>query len=510
MNKIPNPEQILAPGRTVDALRAERTKNAQEASETNLQLLLSQIDVNQKLPALCNATDAGAYDIGVVNPPDEMAFEALGIDISLDMDQKSDGDTLAFFGLQNEQLRIEKFGTRGVSLFFSRTEPNSNSKPSPGSYIPKKPEAIRQKVFDRFMRSPGHDAIANYDPADGEFTDWFDPNQDEQGTKCLMWQLGFTNEYTPVKIQETADQTDYYLDNLGLTIGMHVAKETGLKAFSFQTNPDRFYQERANASGSTSPPFIETVGGQEFLDTLDSVELKLNSTFLAEMVSVNQADRYGSIYTQLSRAIAKVVDYPNDHSIDGLFLDVPLSAAKDERQAIRDSLLDIDTSTLSEPSRLLFDLMQDCLSRKTAAATGLAELPIYRERISFKDGACFDVASNYIQGAGNFLDGLLQKTTQPTTEHGVKMLEKDHGSHTFLLQEPALLNGVRLPKGSLLRKHYSANGDAWSFLRLTPFSFDNNQDREVTGSEFPKAAAISPEVIARLGGQCFDLLGTKN
>lgn len=93
------------------------------------------------------------------------------------------------------------------------------------------------------------------------------------------------------------------------------------------------------------------------------------------------------------------------------------------------------------------------------------------------DGACFDVSTYYASS-------IRERGLTRHVEGAVPMLEKHHGKHTFLLLEPAFLNDVQLPAGSLLAQDAQGN---WAFLRLTSFCLDNPQDLEVFGSEVPAA-----------------------
>ena len=110
-------------------------------------------------------------------------------------------------------------------------------------------------------------------------------------------------------------------------------------------------------------------------------------------------------------------------------------------------------------------------------------------------GACFDVAAYYLGAAEKFRDS--SRGLEHVTASDVAMLEKTHGRHTFMLQERAILNGVALPKGTLMQQ--GADG-GWAMLRLTPFCFDSPEDQLATGSELAKAYANETQAITSIGG----------
>lgn len=282
-----------------------------------------------------------------------------------------------------------------------------------------------------------------------------------------------------------------------------------------------FYQEHAhNMPTAESIPFIETECAYDFFVALDEAGLRLHSLEIeAEMIAVDKAESSGSVYTTISRELAKWVNRDEKICIDNLFA-LKTEEAKTTpysmfdslydaeaaweygqynmrdfdtfpKEEVKERLLSIDTTPMGEAAKTLFDLAQGALSRTDAPCEDVTELSVTNSDIRLYKGTCSDVASYYI-GARD-LQGLLQNV-----EHdGVPMLEKLHGEHTFMLQRETILNGVQLPKGTLMQR---GDDGGWAMLRLTPFCFDTQNDQLVFGSELEKAKQRHGIIIRGLGG----------
>lgn len=126
---------------------------------------------------------------------------------------------------------------------------------------------------------------------------------------------------------------------------------------------------------------------------------------------------------------------------------------------------------------------------RDADTTSTPELPVTQEYVQISASACFDVAGYYLQAVDIGRIGLIH-------ENGVAMLEKMHGGHTYLLLHSTVLNGVELPKGTLMQKNLD---DKWAMLRLTPFCFDSEEDQLATGSELAKSFEYQTALLQRFG-----------
>jgi hypothetical protein len=265
-------------------------------------------------------------------------------------------------------------------------------------------------------------------------------------------------------------------------------------------DPEGVYREHySNIPGIESAPFIDTECAEEFFAAIDQVGLSLTTEYERPMIDAGKsADRYGSVYTQLSREIAKWVNSPSRAAFDNLFSSDYASAEQtnhydeirgSQRERAKHALRRLDTEGLGEPATLLLSLIKQVALREEHNPP--SDLPVTDRNISMKDGACFDVASYYIGAAAG--RGVIGEVS-----HGGKeFLEKNYGSHTFLSREEVVFNGIRLPKGSLFKQE---DDGSWAFLRLTPFAFDDPHDQEVFGTEVAAITKSFPEEVAYIGG----------
>ena len=157
------------------------------------------------------------------------------------------------------------------------------------------------------------------------------------------------------------------------------------------------------------------------------------------MMNVGEADRYGSIYTQLSREVAKWVNSPHRKKLSNLF--VPLdeqylgkklvettpylgvSLAVEEYNSktseftglepqIEAAFASIDPATAKgEAAQTLLTMIKEVISRD-AEAQAVSDLPVTSKNIELRDGACFDVAAYYIGAAGDIHTSGLTKMSK--------------------------------------------------------------------------------------------------
>lgn len=496
-------------------------------------------------------TKFGLYDVGQLHYGDSVAMEAIGwnpteVATVLDDDPvANDGESLFTATLGDETIEAARYGRHGLTLrFHSATE-------QPVESYDARPVVLRSAVVARFERSPAHvaihallDTVAPGDTPSLLETQPFDPNEDALGTLAVLEDVGMFGWGMPdhellsgavapatllaqterLVVEHDSENGDivYKKHEQAITKSVRVDAKTGYMSVAFSTDPGYAYQERSNSDPSSNEaPFVETVCAQQLLDGLAVVGLTLHPTLQVEMVRVGQAERFGGIYTQLSRELAKWVNRDNRVKVANLFVPDAEAARLDgnklyygkyqteidwqrshdvlmndeqraeEEATVRARLLAVDTSAMGEAARLIFELAQGAIRRDAAADELTGSLPLTHEDISISEGACFDVATYYVQA-----------TTIPGKlcaiyVDGVSMLEKTHGSHTFMLNEPTLLNGVRLPKGTLMQR---GGDEGWAMLRLTPFCFDDPIDQLATGSELAKAYANESQAIHAIGG----------
>lgn len=420
------------------------------------------------------------------------------------------------------------------------------------------PARIGALVNTRFAQSPAHQAKARANAqlqqsaeTPHELTmNSFDPTIDPLGSLAFLENIGLLTDLKPqfmsgttatsllasalssipgyrAQRTETPEaQTLTWGD--GIVQTLRVDRVTGQYSFSVAQNSDRNYLERGNQSAEQATPFIETACARELCQLLDTAGLMFHPTIQANMMSMKAADRYGSIYTQLSREVAKWINKPERMQLSKLF--VPIEAeyygsamidytirnrafpiaqyefelasgdpadtdAKSRREAeIRRQWATVPHSANSESATVLLDLIDDALSRDTSTEQP-TDLPVTQSLFSIQGGACFDVVSYYIGAASN--SSVLPDKLRTVTKAEVTLLEKTEGAHTFLTTHEMTFNGVRLPKGAL----FIQNPDGWAFLRLTMFTFDALEDQNaVAGSELAKTLKNEAAALRSIGG----------
>lgn len=520
--------------------------NAEVVANRSALYLLGNIDriANPNVSFSDIPDTAMGYDIGVLSPTDFLSIDAVGLSIT-DMlaktgrDVEASEDFITSVTVGGETLNITRYG-EGVTVTFALAGHEKDFEK------PVKPVAITEKITERFAKSPAHRAVhklheANALQANAATTEAFDPYEDSLGTLAFMYDLGLvhglsvsremrsgTNAEALVKNAIEGEpphavQRDETDSSITLTFGNDVVKtitydkQSGAMKLTITKNPQALYPEKANQSSAESLPFIETQAAAELYGLLDGAGLMFHPEFETEITRTGEAERFGSVYTQISREVAKWVNRPSRMRVDSLF--VPYdpsvrtgigaevyerSTAQNYQRKVRDldttnsmsrisqiheRIAAMDVSEMSEPTRVLIGMVQDCIARTDSVVE--TDLKVTQSDIQIDGGACFDVAAYYIGAAGDRV-GLTKINVD-----GVPMLEKNHGKHTFMLLGPAKLNGVRLPKGTLMQR---GDDGGWAMLRLTPFSFDNPVDQLATGSEISKALRNEQRALLVIGG----------
>lgn len=554
----PTPESRVESLQTIDMLRDAREVAAQNRAELAMKNSVLSLDMSNPpdsgILAVSDTARVG-YDFVQLSYDDLLSYESLGVAPETVIEKtgydSGPNDEVVFTSTVGDETLTAKRYAQGLSLTFDVAghEPDFSDV--------RKPVAIRQVVTDRYMRSPGHRAVAeaaqslhtsNEIPETVE-TGAFDTSSDRLGTAALLSRAGFMqyeidekvlassesfadileNSDLPYNVDrvETDQGIEYVTTHRGVTTKL-VFDETGTQAsLQFRYDKNYYYAERANKSSAESIPFVDTICAEELCTTLDDVGILLSPQYQEKMTSLESADQYGAIYTQMSREIAKWVNRPSRQHVQELFVmfepgyhantdlnDIGYSRgvinrrshedemsneqAEAEESEIIKRLQSIDTKSLSEPARVLIEMVQDCLGDRTGS-NNLPELPVTQSEIKIKNGACFDVTQNYISAASESR-GLGQ-----IEDSGVRLLKKTNSTvTTYMLQEPTALNGVRLPKGTLMQK---GDDGGWAMLRLTPFCFDDPIDRLAMGSEIAKIDnGITKTTATRVGETALNTL----
>ncbi len=504
----------------IDNLRQLRMLEAEKRAESALRRVISGVDeISEPSTAFVDvATSDVSYDNRVVSNKDLLVLDSFGNSPSevlstIGEDKGSENEELFTLNLGEETITAKRFGD-GVTLNFEveGEEPRFD-------YSRRTPQKIKQKIIDRYEESPGHKAINNLakeiqqnDFNDTASTQEFDYTVDKLGTAALLESLGFVStratvdpekaniedlisHSSSIKSVELEDGKVQFIKNSqGINTSLLLDRNSGLASIVFDKDKSYYYSEKANQSEVNSVPFIETKCAEELLTTLDELGLMINPDLQSEMIRVGDAERFGSIYTQITREIAKWVNRDSRVNLQNLFVSIDEDNYDEiATELIKEKLLSIDEDKLSEPTKLLFGLAKQAVTRDASA--DLPSLGITGSNVEVRDGACFDVAGYYLGAAGNISDLKTIKVGD------VEMLEKTYGNHTFMLQHPTVLNGVELPKGTLMQR---GEDGGWAMLRLTPFCFDDPADQLATGSELSKAYAYQVEAIKRIGGTVID------
>jgi hypothetical protein len=465
-----------------------------------------------------------------------IGLEALGVDVpqALDTVRQSPRSydapqqTILTHRSGNEQLEVLvhenafklKFNIDGVESDYSNTDV---------------PTGANELVKQRFAQSPAHQALARANQqlkqADetphGFIMESFDPTIDPIGTLAFLEDIGMTSglDYrfregmtaaellenvgacAAYGVTQTENEATHIFDweqewTGGVLKSLTIDKQTGAYQFEVVQDPAARYLEQGNQTQERAVPFIETECARELCSVLDNAGLMFHPQLQSEMMDLGEADRYGSIYTQLSREVAKWVDNPDRTALRNVF--VPAEAARDYdaddgEQAVRQRWAAVPHTAHGEAATTLLGMIDSSLARVPGAEQP-SDLPVTHKEVKIRDGACFDVTSYYIGAAGG-RNGL-----RTIDEGGVKLLEKTMGSHTFMSTEPLVFNGVQLPKGALFNK----NDDGYAFTRLTMFAFDNPADQiAVAGSELAKTQASEEQTLRAIGGTTLNHLLTQ-
>ncbi len=494
-------------------------------------------------------TDFG-IDAMKLLPADLMALDALGIEpttIAEATNHKVSENSDIIFQptVGDESLAVRHYGWGvHVTLSIAGHKPDDNQ--------PRAADAMNELVSQRYAAAPGYQAVAE---AQSLWKDQpqlppiirtrpFSADQDPLGNIAFLDDIGLIDNRrivdmmrdgqslsaigaqagdmidSTVQAEITGDQTTYTW-SVGKAAQRKLVhdKTANTYTYSITQQPEAAYVERADqAEHIEAVPFLETDCARQLCDMLDEAGLMFHPKFQIEMMQPGAGDRMGSAYTQLTREIAKWIDRPDRTTVRNLFR--PKDAAYSGKELVSGdtadalanynwstpdlSILDIEASVRAtwlaaapnrrqsdetgEAAASIMQMVDDVLARQTSIEAGaepVSDLPVTGHDIEISDGACSDMTWYYIN----------EKIRPYVVENDVPMLEKIGGAKTFLTTEPIIFNGVRLPKGALM----THEDDGWAFLRLTPFSFDNPDDKLAFGSEVSKALRNQQVTAQTLG-----------
>ena len=541
-NNQPLPDNITA-------LREGRYDLARHATKNYLYSTFAQDRIcNPKVDVTEVKNDGFDYSCPIFSAPNVMGFEALGLDTQ-ELAAKTRNTSATF---KKEFIANVRVDDEELNLFSGfNTLSLSFTKHGNGDDGDSTPQKISKLVSERFAQSPAHQAYAEarqqlqqaVETPHAFAMEPFDPNTDPLGTLAFLEDLDLVNcsrllsaglsakEILGTKLDDiltydvsiTKTNTDtiyQWVDSVIKTLRINTL--TGEYSFRAQQNPDYLYLEKANQSQERSTPFVETQCAEELCKILDDNNLMFHPSLQIEMLTVGESDRYGSIYTQLSREVAKWINNPNRTELSALFIpkdpefygdQLVADMKKYEKYPLHKfdekSYADDDFSTnlekevqalwpttysqpIGEATSVLVGLINQALTRDASREQQTA-LPVTTKSVQMREGACCDVLSYYIGATEQrFGKGL---TIQTFGE--VPLIEKTMGANTYLSIGPVLFNGVMLPKGAL----FGRTNDGFYFARLTMFAFDKPEDQiAVSGSELAKTLKNEHTSIKRIGG----------
>jgi len=530
------------------ALQEGREAMAELAAGNELRGIFNPERASQHYMALKGVEINGVpYDEGILNAGSLLGLDALGFDVA---------DVLAktgrHSGPEEEQIASQKIGDAEIGLYRYDEGVYYRATAADSGAERHKSAEVAALITERLENAPPYAAlrkvgtVLNYDePAPESLkTEEFDYRADPLASVLFLYDMGLLSSTieevrglragidaaelpdralatVPPYTATVSTQGDISIYTWGKNVKRELVVDPAKGTFvlSASKRPVDLYLERGNQTNEKSLPFIETECARALCDRLDAAGLMFHPNLQQEMMQIGEADRYGSIYTQLSREIAKWINNPDRARLSTLFVPADPAfagealarqgeAAADHyaRALEENGAADIEARTRSLftasvpptgnlPADTLLSMAQDVLARNDTADEVVSDLPVTEERVSITNGACFDVFTYYVGAAA---------TTDAWPDYlkkfqagAVNMLEKNTGVHTYLTTQPTVFNGVRLPKGALFSK---ADDEKWAFLRLTPFAFDEPADQLAFGSEISKTLKNERENLLRLGG----------
>jgi len=238
---------------------------------------------------------------------------------------------------------------------------------------------------------------------------------------------------------------------------------------------DPLLKEKGNQAPSVKcESFIHRSTGQAIIVAMERAGLRFSADFEQFVVSSRSHEydeRYGGVYTQLSRVFAKCIWSGSIDRLKNVFV-----SATGAPPSVDELWLLAEHETENEGVRHIQALLAQILNNPSDQS----EIEPTETQVKIQNGACFDVTSYYCQAVS-------QNKTYARKINGKPFLLKTHGSNTLMNAEPIMFKGINLPRGSL----FTIGGDGkLAFLRFTPFMFDTREDMVSSfGTEVLKAEA---------------------
>lgn len=528
---------IEKPPQLIIDLRERREALAEASARTSMFRSLSHTDrIGSEQPSvLTKAPVDMGYDCGVVMPTEFLAIEANGADtreLIENLGSKDRDSPIFQLHSGNELVKAYAYGQNGLTL---RKETVAGTEDSAD---------FDAAVTKRYQESPAHRAVHDMVGSfNGDYqsmpshlvSEPFEATADPLASLIFLHDIGLANTTYVIRdvmdgkdvtevlqhtMQQVAQNPEKILTNDDdMTLFrwgreakslLKVNKHTGEWTFSMSVFPEDAYPEIANqTSDIVSEPFIETACARDLASWLEAHDLTFSDQLSDEMVRIGDADRYGAVYTQMTREVAKWIMSEDRISVGALFKAQGESDLDEDAQEvlIREKFesADLDSLDMSEPARILLAMAQQAV--RSPRLKNLSDLPVAHGDIKLRDSSCFDVAAYYV-GAADLTQAGVQTglvKTDIETEDGrtLTLLDKLHGGKTTLSTQPLTFNGVDVPKGSLFMRQEDGS---YAFLRLTPFTFDSPEDQRAFGSEMDKMYQQQTMQVRSIGGAALNNL----
>lgn len=302
-----------------------------------------------------------------------------------------------------------------------------------------------KKIIEKIYRLPAH---YQHDERDAsKSTEGIHFTQDGSIDRVVLG-TGKEGLSVVLKNPDPADPRDLSELRLVPGLSLDLARE-----YNRTQDGNNIYREGAR-------PFLETPTAAQLLASFEKAGLTPSQRIKDSFMELGEMDdRWGQGYADLTREIGKLVN-DQERSLKRLF------EAEDEvalQQAVA-SLEDIEDPA----AQVVVEMLRGVATRDAGSNDGVA-LPVSKERIEVRDGSCKD-AEVYIVGGVSPYEG-------PDEE--LLFLDSSYKEPSTLTLRQTVLNGVRIPAGSLLAKRE----DGYLLLRVTSFAFTPEQAATVFGSQ---------------------------
>ena len=398
-------ESLLTGEQMLAEFRAERWQNAENLSSHAMSRALRRIDrISQPdVTPLDKNVDFVPY-MTSLSPAEVIALEGVGIDPTVLVPKPQQAENMlskpelldvsstykekGFFALGTAKLVVEQETYETNTFSYRILSDNETDKASLRSYL-------QNRIGEAFAERPAyqrvHEVVTKGGDAPDSVSITLNIDEDAQGVLSVMADVGLFR-WNNAQVQErilqgkitpkeaiaqeltdrakksgvdSADFTKATYDD-GVKYTLFLDKHTGDISVTLEQQPADYYVERANQWHETSEAFIDTKCAGELFDLLAAQGLTVSKGVRHEMTRAGEAARFGSIYTQLTREIAKWIGHPNHkRTIVSNLLAMQNSSqesdqgdGQDQEPLVREALLKIKPDAISEPTRVLVEMMQ--------------------------------------------------------------------------------------------------------------------------------------------------------